>query len=381
MGGERQLRAAIIAFSVKGTFLAEKIKLNLDIYCENRQQDKEMYQNNEVCNIEAVTANRRAGDILPILQMPLNEWVKDRFASCSLLIFVGACGIAVRKIAPFVNDKKTDPAVLVVDDTGKNVISLLSGHLGGANKWTELIAGQIGANAVITTSSDCNEKTAIDLFAKKNKLVITDYKMAKDLEAALLDGETIGLYTELSIVGNIPPEFQLIEMQQDKHDEIFSRECGKKLNYGIVIGLYKNDLFKYTLHLVPQNIVVGVGCRRGKTKEDIINAVDECLFLKGISTEAVEKIASIDLKKDEAGLIEAAKHYKAKPDFFSAEQLAEIKNVSYTSQFVKEVTGVDNVCERAAKLASGHGDILLGKQKKDGVTIAIAVSERRISFE
>ena len=336
------MKAAIIAFSLNGTKLAHKIKEHLSD-----------------CEIMANTTNSRARHILPIINMPLREWVKLQFESCDLLIFVGACGIAVRQIAPFLVSKKTDPAVVVVDDTGKNVISLLSGHIGGANKWTQIIADKIGANAVITTSSDCNEKTAIDLFAQKNNLHISDFKMAKEIESALLDGEKINLYSEFSIKGQVPKEFVLTE-------ELFNNQLNTELK---------------TLMLIPKNIVVGVGCRRNKTKEEIIFAIDECLKLKEIDKCEVCKIATIDLKKDEAGLIEAAKFYEAQFECYSAQQLSAIENVSRKSEFVKNVTGVDNVCEKAAILGSDYGELLLDKQIKNGVTVAIAILERSISFE
>ena len=135
------------------------------------------------------------------------------------------------------------------------------------------------------------------------------------------------------------------------------------------------------LMLVPRNIVLGVGCRRGKEKQEIVNMIRKFLRLNNISEKAIFTIASIDLKKDEEGLILAAEEFNAKTRFFSADELGKVESVSESSEFVKKITGVDNVCERAAILGSDFGRLICTKYKEDGVTVAAAIMERSISFE
>jgi len=395
--GESALKVSIISFSVSGAGIAKNIYEKF----------------NSEWEINAATTNERAANVLPRLDCRLADWVGKQFVSCDLLIFVGACGIAVRHIAPYLVSKTTDPAVLVIDDTGKNVISLLSGHIGGANEFAIKIASAINANPVITTSSDCNGKIAVDMLAKKNELVITDLKMAKEIESALLDGEKIGIVSEFEIEGNVPKEFEVIMccsgekglsdnngqiLDEDAHNALKNK---KDIKYGIIITnllkqeyiksdvqnrqFTKSDMqnrqFAKTLYMTAKNVVVGVGCRRGKSKDEILSAITNSLENKGLSTKAVWKICSIDLKKDEPGLLEAANKIDVPIQFFTAEQLSAVEGVSEGSEFVRSVTGVDNVCERAAIIGSDNGKLILEKTKFDGVTVALAIKERRISFE
>jgi cobalt-precorrin 5A hydrolase len=126
----------------------------------------------------------------------VRQWCGDNWDSCDGLVFVSATGIAVRSIAPFIKSKKSDPAVAVVDESGHFSISLLSGHIGGANDLAQLIAEKIGAQAVVTTATDVNGKIAIDVTAKKNGLFITSMPMAKEVSASVLSGERIGFFSE-----------------------------------------------------------------------------------------------------------------------------------------------------------------------------------------
>ena len=217
------MKAAIVTFSIKGARLGIKISEIIKHALDNNAITNDKVENicddtiedSRAAGIELVTTNERAANIVPKLTVSLSDWVESQFVSCDLLVFVGACGIAVRKIAPFIKDKKSDPAVLVVDDMGGNVISLLSGHIGNANAWTCLVADGIGANPVITTASDCHGKIAIDMFAVNNGLVITDFTLAKDIESALLDGEKIRLIIDedcaVKLAGDVPEEFINIE--------------------------------------------------------------------------------------------------------------------------------------------------------------------------
>lgn len=438
------MKAAIVTFSIKGALLGIKISEIIKQALDNNAITNDKVENicddtiedSRAAGIELVTTNERAANIVPKLTVSLSDWVETQFVSCDLLVFVGACGIAVRKIAPFIKDKKSDPAVLVVDDMGGNVISLLSGHIGNANAWTCLVADRIGANPVITTASDCHGKIAIDMFAVNNGLVITDFTLAKDIESALLDGEKIRLIIDedcaVKLAGDVPEEFINIENEISENsretdnscknilekDEIEKNkykpekseirkiilkkeenEANRTVSTKSMINQIANETNKFTIRigikdsysdlheendelmLVPRNIVLGVGCRRGKEKQEIVNMIRKFLRLNNISEKAIFTIASIDLKKDEEGLILAAEEFNAKTRFFSADELGKVESVSESSEFVKKITGVDNVCERAAILGSDFGRLICTKYKEDGVTVAAAIMERSISFE
>lgn len=438
------MKAAIVTFSIKGARLGIKISEIIKHALDNNAITNDKVENicddtiedSRAAGIELVTTNERAANIVPKLTVSLSDWVESQFVSCDLLVFVGACGIAVRKIAPFIKDKKSDPAVLVVDDMGGNVISLLSGHIGNANAWTCLVADGIGANPVITTASDCHGKIAIDMFAVNNGLVITDFTLAKDIESALLDGEKIRLIIDedcaVKLAGDVPEEFINIEneisensretdnsckniLEKDEIEKnkykpekseirkiIFKKEeneANRTVSTKSMINQIANETNKFTIRigikdsysdlheendelmLVPRNIVLGVGCRRGKEKQEIVNMIRKFLRLNNISEKAIFTIASIDLKKDEEGLILAAEEFNAKTRFFSADELGKVESVSESSEFVKKITGVDNVCERAAILGSDFGRLICTKYKEDGVTVAAAIMERSISFE
>lgn len=438
------MKAAIVTFSIKGALLGIKISEIIKQALDNNAITNDKVENicddtiedSRAAGIELVTTNERAANIVPKLTVSLSDWVETQFVSCDLLVFVGACGIAVRKIAPFIKDKKSDPAVLVVDDMGGNVISLLSGHIGNANAWTCLVADGIGANPVITTASDCHGKIAIDMFAVNNGLVITDFTLAKDIESALLDGEKIRLIIDedcaVKLAGDVPEEFinieneisensretdnscknilDKVETEKDKYKPekseirkiIFKKEeneANRTVSTKSMINQIANETNKFTIRigikdsyadlheendelmLVPRNIVLGVGCRRGKEKQEIVNMIRKFLRLNNISEKAIFTIASIDLKKDEEGLILAAEEFNAKTRFFSADELGKVESVSESSEFVKKITGVDNVCERAAILGSDFGRLICTKYKEDGVTVAAAIMERSISFE
>ena len=438
------MKAAIVTFSIKGALLGIKISEIIKHAPDNNAITNDKVENicddtiedSRAAGIELVTTNERAANIVPKLTVSLSDWVETQFVSCDLLVFVGACGIAVRKIAPFIKDKKSDPAVLVVDDMGGNVISLLSGHIGNANAWTCLVADGIGANPVITTASDCHGKIAIDMFAVNNGLVITDFTLAKDIESALLDGEKIRLIIDedcaVKLAGDVPEEFINIEneisensretdnsckniLEKDEIEKnkykpekseirkiIFKKEeneANRTVSTKSMINQIANETNKFTIRigikdsyadlheendelmLVPRNIMLGVGCRRGKEKQEIVNMIRKFLRLNNISEKAIFTIASIDLKKDEEGLILAAEEFNAKTRFFSADELGKVESVSESSEFVKKITGVDNVCERAAILGSDFGWLICTKYKEDGVTVAAAIMERSISFE
>lgn len=296
----------------------------------------------------------------------LKLWTKKMFETKDGLIFIGAAGIAVRAIAPFVENKTYDPAVVVIDEQGKFCISLLSGHLGGANELTELISKKIGAVPVVTTATDVNGRFAVDVFAKKNRLYISNMTLAKEVSARLLNGEKVGFISELPVKGMLP---EGLEPDQD-------------LELGIYVGIhYHRQPFEQTLWLIPRSITAGIGCKKGVSSEQIEELFEEVCQINGIFHEAVARAATIELKKEEPGLKEFCQEMGISLITYSAGELLEVEGDFTSSDFVQSVTGVDNVCERSAVKGSDGGAVIQKKMGKNGVTVSFAQEEWSVEFE
>lgn len=294
----------------------------------------------------------------------LDEISEHIFNESDAMIFVCACGIAVRTISPYIVSKLSDPAAIVIDDCGRFVIPILSGHIGGANRLAEIIAEKISAVPVITTATDTGKKFSPDSFAKANELIITDMSAAKKIASAVLDDEIIGVYSKYRII-NIPN--QLSESRRGR--------------YGIVIAEKIIPCeFENPLYLIPKNLVLGIGCKRGTSCEAIEQNVFRWLENENISLDRVKSVATIDLKRDEIGLAEFCNKYSFQLDFYSTEQLMRVEGDFTKSDFVKSITGADNVCERSAVLASG-GKLIMRKHSGNGVTCAVAEIPVIIDFE
>lgn len=289
------------------------------------------------------------------------------------ILFIGAAGIAVRSIAPFLTDKASDPAILVMDEKGKFVIPILSGHLGGANAYCEQLAQEIGAIPVITTATDCNQCFAVDLFAKKNKLWIVDWHRIKEISSRILDKEPIGWISEYNIAGTLPSGL----IQIEKKGEVQS----SKIKAGVVIASkISPPYFQWECRLLPKNLVLGIGCKKGKPLEEMELFLEQELKQHGFQKQQVNKIVSIDRKQQEKGLIELSGKWKIPFLTYSSEQLNAVEGAFSESDFVKRTVGTSNVCERAAYLGSGCGKKRIGKTVKDGMTMAVYEEAIRISF-
>lgn len=302
--------------------------------------------------------------------MSLTEWTGEMFRTKDAILFISAAGIAVRAVAPWVKDKKTDPAVVVMDERGVFAVSLLSGHLGGANELAGLLANLTGAIPVITTATDINGRFAVDIFAKKNGMNIGDMKAAKEVSADVLDEKAVGFYCEFPIIGEVPGE-----LQQVVPGEPFEGKTG------IVISL--NDErrpFVRTLHLYPRIVTMGIGCRKGTKPEAFEEAVLDVLQTNHISVQSVERVASIDLKAEETAVLQFCEKYQLPFVTYSAEELRSVEGDFTPSDFVNQVTGVDNVCERSAVLGSGGGRLVQKKKAGNGITLALAVKDWSVDF-
>lgn len=348
------MRGAVIAFTRSGCGYAERVKDGL------REKGWEC---------EAFGKCACAGEYrVQPLATSLKEWTREQFALCDALLFIGAAGIAVRSIAPCVESKLTDPAVLCMDEQARFVVPLLSGHVGGANALAWQVAEFCGATPVITTATDLHGKFAVDVFAKSQGMAILEKDTAKEISAAVLEGKSVGLCSDFEVQGELPA------------DVSWQRE-GQEL--GISISL--NDTlrpFSKTLHLIPRIVTLGIGCRKGASREDIKSLALKALETNQISVKSVAALASIDLKAQEPGLLAIAREWGAELAAYSAQELSrvEYEGAFQESEFVKQVTGVGNVCERAALLASGQGKLVQAKLAQNGVTVAVACREFRVDF-
>ena len=298
--------------------------------------------------------------------------LEANFRDAELVIFICAAGIAVRQCAPFLKSKAEDPAVLVIDERGLHVISLLSGHLGGGNAWCRRIAALIHADPVITTATDLEQVFAVDLFAKDNDLWIEDLSMIREVSARILKGEPVGLLSDTAIEGSLPEG--LVPVQPGTDSKALPA-CGIR----IITALPEAPAFTRECRLHAKNLWAGCGCRKGVSKERLAGFLQDLLAQHRIPSERLRGFSSIDLKKGEAGLSELAAKAGLPLEFWSAEELNRVSGSRNASAFVKEITGTDAVAERSALLSSG-GKLLIPKTARDGMTFALAASPVRLTF-
>lgn len=309
----------------------------------------------------------------------LPECVREGFEKgVDAIVFLCAAGIAVRAIAPCIRHKSTDPAVLVIDETGKFCISLLSGHAGGANELAERIGNLIGALPVITTATDREHKFAVDDFARKNGLIVTDWKLAKRISAAILEGKQIEISSDFPVEGILPTELSWKESEEDV------KKAGKKIKReepDIWISYRKKNYSAAfnTLQLIPRLVAVGIGCRKGTPEKKIGDAIAQCLKEAQIQPEAVFAAASIDLKQEEEGILSYCNKRGIPFLTYSPDVLRQVHGEFTCSPFVEQVTGVSNVCERSAVAASG-GSLICRKRIYEGVTVALAEKKGSVVF-
>lgn len=300
----------------------------------------------------------------------VREWVKRQFEQHRALIFVGACGIAVRFIAPLLKDKLSDPPVLVIDELGRFVIPILSGHMGGANELASLTAACLEAVPVITTATDLQGKFAVDLFAKKNGITILNKEGIAAVSSKVLRGEKIKVSLAEEIEMSRPPEWM----------EVIPRRSGQKAD--ILIDFDSETKKEALLYLKPRRLVLGFGCKKGKSGEELERFARNSLSGLGLGFADVAAIASIERKKEETGLVELAKKHGIPFMVFTKEELRAVDGSFSGSKFVEQTVGVDNVCERAAMAACTMGGrLLLSKQAENGMTIAIAEKKVQLIWE
>ncbi len=289
------------------------------------------------------------------------EKLKQEFNNYSSHIFFMATGIVVRLIAPLIKSKLSDPSVVVVDDKGLNAISLLSGHIGGANELTLHISKILGSNPVITTATDVNNLPSIDLFAQEKKLVIENPENIKTVNMAFINGEKVSFFDPYNYLRNETFNYDLISSEPE-----FLEKPAVYIDYKL--KNLKPDIFV----LRPQILCVGIGCNRGTDPKEIYDFFIKTLDENSISVKSVNCFATIDIKNDETGILELAEKMDLPLKFFTREQLDNVNGIQTPSLMVEKHIGVKSVCEAAAIKASKTGKLIVPKRKNRNVTMAIA---------
>ena len=279
----------------------------------------------------------------------LSDICRKAFKNREAVVFIGAMGIAVRSITPYVADKLSDPPVIVIDEAGKHVIPVLSGHIGGANELAVRIADSINAEPVLTTATDVSGAFSVDLFAKENDLRIVNREGIAKVSSSALEGKAVTL-----CIKDYPP--------QNDVDVLVTDESALKDSASIV--------------LCPRKYAVGIGCRKGKPFDEIRNFAESVLTENGIIADEIGAIATVDVKKNEPGLLRLSQYWRVPLLAFDSAVLNKVQGEFASSERVLSAVGTDNVCERASAAAAGKGyKLIVRKTAYNGITIA--VSERK----
>lgn len=294
------------------------------------------------------------------------------FAEYRSLVLFGSVGMAVRLLAPLLTDKHTDPAVVVVDDAGRFAVSLLSGHLGGANDLARRVAGLLGATPVITTASDLLGLPAVDLLGREIGWRLEGEENVTRVSAAVVNGEPVGLLQEAGEPdwwpAGEPLPSHLIPFTS--REELAASSCAAALVITDRSVSGWEERWPPAVVYRPRSLVVGIGCHRGALADEIAQVVEAALESGGLARASVRAVATVDLKSEEEGLRQFAERLGVPLRCYAPEELSRV--APNPSEVVRRHVGATGVCEPAALLASGARSLLVPKFKASGVTVAVA---------
>ena len=321
---------------------------------------------------ENICANKCRVHVNEIFFKKFSVSVAKEFKNYHAHIFIMSAGIVVRVIAPIIKHKTVDPAVLTIDDAGRYVISLLSGHIGGGNALTEYIGKITGAVPVITTATDVNNVLAVDMLAVEKGLCIENSNAIKYVNMAFLKNKSVllhdpyGVFDKFHTKGSSPFKKLDVKDLYGVQDKLNNCLCG------VYIDHFKIDLPENILVLRPKSLAIGMGCNRGTDKNEILQLIETVFKNYNLSLSAISFMGSIDLKKDESGFLVLSKELDIPFVVFNKKELSMVKGIENPSEMVKKHVGVQSVCEAAAILAAGNGRLIVCKQKTKNVTLAVA---------
>ncbi len=288
---------------------------------------------------------------------PLREQMPTIWESYDRILFIGATGIAMRYCAPYLRGKDVDPAVLVMDDQGRFVISLLSGHLGGANAFAKELAEELGATPVITTATDGRGIEGLDLYAASEGLVIEDLHALTPLTGRMVNGEPLNIYN--------PYRFRL--PRYPRCVEVSSPEDGSGPLLAITEKIFSTK--REIVYLRPKILHIGVGARRGASFDALLSLVVDTFKREGLSLLSVKDIGTISLKKDEEAILLLAQTLNCPLNIYEAEELKEFDDRCQGSEFVRQTVGVGSVSATSALVQSEA--LLVEKAVYEGCTLSI----------
>ena len=335
-----KMKIAVISVTKSGDVISEKLedKLDIDLYSKETIKD-----------------------------FSIKQVAKKAMEEYKAVIFISSTGIAVRAIAEHIKAKDKDPAVLVMDSCGNFVISLLSGHLGGANELALTVSKMLNSTPVITTATDNMGIIAPDMIAKNNGLVIDNLKDAKDIAALLVDRKKVGFVDDklnISIpkgyTSNLEDVEGLVYVTHKLYDDISKCNIGSLSN--------KNKELS-TLKLIRKDIVLGIGCRKNFNPDEMRETIQNLLKDRNIDERAVKTIATVEVKKDEQAILKLAEYLGCELKIFSIEEIKKIHNKYEGSNFVEKTIGVRAVCEPCAEITGAK--LITDKIKANGMTVCI----------
>lgn len=376
-------KIAYIAVTKNGKQLALRLKKLMgqgDIYITSKLQDEntKKHQQNLLDDIKesirpAYECPTSESEELFVMEDRLGVFMKQLFESYDYLICMMATGIVVRSIAPYVESKFKDPAVIVLDERGKNVISLLSGHMGGANEMTRKISMLLEAHPVITTATDTHEKAALDCIIKElNAYTENLRESVKAINYGLVNDEKIGLYIqgndkvdERGFIRLDGLEEEVLQSRLNEMDRVvyISHEAGTCICHDRLIKV------------VPRRFVLGVGCKKDTSTNHMLEAFEAYMKKHALDPHSIARIGSIELKKDEEAIKALAKQLEVPFEVLSKEAISEVEGLFEGSSFVKQNIGVTCVAEPAAYLL-GAREVILPKEKYEGITFALGVAAK-----
>lgn len=341
-------QTAIWVITPNGLNLAERIDANMP--------DTDLFVS---ANLDTQLSHRS----FDRLATAIAQWFKayDRH------IFITAVGIAVRLIAPYLEDKTRDPSVVVLDDGGQHAVSLVSGHIGGGNALAKTVASITGARPVITTATDVSGVPAIDTIAVDKNLIIENPPLIKRINMAFLRKQRIRLYDPADILAGMIPDSSL-----ERIDHISDLWGTAGTMPGICVSDEVVAVPEGVLVLRPRSLAAGIGCNRDTAKAEIETLLMETLVQNNLALNSIKTIASIDIKNDEQGLLSLGADLNLPLVFFTKEELNAARGIENPSATVAAHTGAKSVCEAAAILATDQGSLIVPKNKSKNATIAIA---------
>jgi cobalt-precorrin 5A hydrolase len=341
---------AIYALTEPGQIVAETIvgSLKADLYLperlfKQRQDGKKIFAFDSLGECLTLNFNRYRGHI-----------------------FIAATGLVVRLIAPLLIDKKTDPAVVCLGQDGRFVISLVSGHLGGANQLAKEIAAITKGQAVITTATDLTHKPALEVIAREHNLTITNFECLPALSRNLAEGKSLPLYDPGNFLyPHLHPWADSFRLKPQSSPEFGQTPA-------VVVDYHQSFCPKEALIMRPPALTLGLGCHRGINLEEVLSLLDKILENFDLARESITHIASVTTRSTEPALIELSQKWKKPIVFFSKEELGTIQTPNPSETVLKRI-GVPSVCEAAAILAAKKGQLIVSKQKNERVTCALAL--------